>query len=231
MQSERTIHQADLDAYCQQVYQRIKRAWLDMPPSFTTKECRFSILYGPPIFNPDIMIIGTNPGYNPADLYDAEIDTWPSENEYWIKNWPLAKKLRKFFSAAGIEHVLKKSVGTNFLFFKSRAIESDSKGLCWGDNPIKLRKDLEEICLTEVRRLVDKVQPKLIVVLGFGVFDKYCIVSQDVHSPTGDVIGRSGTFCGVNTIGIKHPTGARVSDANMTLVIEHIKSQISDTPT
>ena len=108
--------------YCGDLYDRTRLRRRSLEGQYPTWECRFSILYGPLIFRPDLLILGSNPGFDPADLYEDEILTWPKDNEYTNKDWPLARKLRSIFASAELGNLLERSLGTNLLFFKSKCL-------------------------------------------------------------------------------------------------------------
>jgi hypothetical protein len=167
------------------------------------------------MLRPDLFILGSNPGYNPADLYDDEILTWPTENEYTTQNWPLATKLRSIFANAGLESLLERSLGTNRLFFKSKSLDRHETGLGWADNPKAIREQLEAYCAYELEQLIELIKPKIILVLGLSVFDNFAnSVSRDVKGAKGRRVAAVGSADGIKAIGIIHPTGARVSNAD-----------------
>ena len=151
--------------YCADLYRRTRTLWLGLEGQYPTWECRFSILYGPPQVSPDLLILGRNPGFDPDDLYNEEILTWPKANEYTNKNWKLATKLRSIFADAGISNLLDRSVGTNQLFFKSKGIGRHETGLGWADNPLPIRKRLEEYCTQELEQLIRLLKPRLVLAI------------------------------------------------------------------
>ena len=132
--------QADLEEYCRDLYVRADQKWDQIRHEFVTGHLAFGILYGPPRLNPPLLIVRTNPGYDEDD----DSQTWPSENLFSIypppqrdkRRWRLAQELIKYFEHIGQETVLKESVPTNLLFFKSRGMEKNIKDrLCWKNNP------------------------------------------------------------------------------------------------
>jgi len=180
-------------------------------------------LYGPPIFRPDLLIVGRNPGFNADDLYDDEIRTWPLKNEYTNRHWPLAKKIRSIFSDAGLETLLDSSLGTNQLFFKSKVIGRHQTGLGWGDNPINVRKKLEAYCARELASLVQFLEPRTILTLGLSVFDDLADDDRrDVVSGKERRLASIGAGFGGRMVGIIHPTGAQVSNVDWDQVAREL---------
>lgn len=215
-------------AHCEGIYHRTHALWTSLEGRFPTWKCRYSILYGPPSHRPELLILGANPGYNPDDLYDDEILKWPPENEYIAKDWPLAQRLRRLFSAANCGDLLEASLGTNLLFFKSRAIGHHESGLGWLDNPPHIRFQLESHCRQELNALIGILEPKAILILGLSVFDGFIL--DDVKpflSPSGRRVATSGKTKGIPAIGIIHPTGARTTNADWTLIARYIAKTFS----
>ena len=226
--------------HCKALYERTHALWRSLEGQYPTWECRYSILYGPPITKPELMIIGSNPGFNASDLYDEEVLTWPGKNEYHTKDWPLAARLRSLFQSAGVPDALAQSVGTNRLFFKSKSLGRHPTGLGWQDNPASIRQDLEAYCSAECERLMAVLHPRRVLALGLGVFDQVVDVSESQITGTGGRrIAASGFASRIPVLGIIHPTGARVSNLEWQRVVEWLATafcrqpdttQVSDKP-
>ncbi len=217
----------EVTTYCENLYSRTRALWRSFNGQYPTWKCRFSILYGPPIFRPDLLIVGRNPGFNAADLYDEEILTWPRKNEYTNKNWPLATKLRSIFSNADLESLLEQSLGTNQLFFKSKGIGRHETGLGWANNPLDVRRQLEAYCVHELERLVQRLEPRALLTLGLSVFDDIADVGQrDILSAKGRRVAAVGNAFGATIIGIIHPTGAQVSNEDWAIVANELALEL-----
>lgn len=82
----------------------------------------FCILYTPPIFNPDVLIIGQNPSYFTPKMPRSEIDKImmsgeiPRVNSYIEHNHIFAKEIRRIFKYDK-STFLENCVGTNIWFF------------------------------------------------------------------------------------------------------------------
>ncbi|MEO1034997.1 MAG: hypothetical protein AAFX44_05485 [Pseudomonadota bacterium] len=221
--------EAEVTEYCEGVYQRTYELWRSLEDQFPTWGCRFGILYGPPSFRPDLLIVGRNPGFNPDDLFDEEVVTWPSENEYIRKHWPLAKKLRMVFDDAGKGSLLANSLGTNKLFFKSKSIAREKSGLGWQDNPLAIRQRLEGFCSKELTNLIDFLEPKTVLALGLSVFDEMAdSTDRDLLSFKNRRLARFGSSNGRPMIGVIHPTGARVSNEDWSIVASELSRELSN---
>ena len=223
----------DLRDYCHSVYTQTRNKWASLRGQYPTWECRFSILYGPPALRPELLILGTNPGFDPSDLYDAEIESWPKANEYWVKDWPLAVRLRALFREAGCTESLREAVGANLLFFKSKSLKPHPSGLGWKDNPPHIRHTLERFCSEQLRGLVREINPKRILTLGFQPFDNITdSVMQVTHSATDKDRKRRifavGTGWDRKVFGIIHPTGARVSTQDCKVIAQQLSSCLRD---
>src|SRR5208337_1306434 len=128
----------------------------------------FQILYGPPFFHAPVLFIGYQPGKGcktalEERAYGAE-DRWPPKSEYATECWPLAKRLREMLGKEFIE----KCVGTNAIFVRSNNIEDYRKKFDTG-----LRTDIKEFCLHCVEKMVNAIQPTLIVAIGFATLDLF----------------------------------------------------------
>lgn len=219
--------ESEVTTYCEDLYSRTRALWRALEGQYPTWKCRFSILYGPPIIRPDLLIVGRNPGFNADDLYDEEILTWPRKNEYTNKNWPLATKLRSIFSDADLETLLERSLGTNQLFFKSKGIGRHETGLGWADNPLDVRRQLEAYCVHELEGLVQILEPRAVVTLGLSVFDDVTKVGQrDITSAKGRRVAAVGSVYGTTIIGIIHPTGAQVSHEDWAIVANVLSAKL-----
>jgi hypothetical protein len=216
-----------IDAYCRDLYDRTRALWITLKGKYPTWCCRFSILYGPPMFSPDLLILGSNPGFDPSDLYDEEILTWPTDNEYTTQSWRLAKKLRSIFAEAGLEDLLKRSLGTNRLFFKSKNLNHHESGLGWADNPPNIQKQLGAYCANELEKLIRLLEPRVVFALGLSVFDDVAdAVSCEIKGVKGRRVAAIGRVDGSKMLGIIHPTGARVSNEDWSIVAKTLAREL-----
>lgn len=148
----------DLKALYEDLYIQVQQYWehkLSVLPR--TGELKFGIFYSPVRHRPALMIIGANPGF------DADDDTKdpPPENLFYEdpppkgrkkEQWTIAPALRKLFRLADREEILRCSVVTNLLFFKSRCLGRDQKECRgWRDNGnARARSEIESYCQDKV---------------------------------------------------------------------------------
>ena len=224
---EKLRGEIEVIAYCEVLYSRTRKLWRSLEGQYPTWKCRFSILYGPPTFRPDLLIVGRNPGFNADDLCGEEILTWPRENEYTNKHWPLARKVRSIFADSDLESLLEHSLGTNQLFFKSKIIGRHENGLGWADNSLDMRRRLEAYCFRELQGLIHNLEPRAILTLGLSVFDDIAEDRlRDVRGAKGRRVAAIGGVCGTKVIGIIHPTGAQVSKEDWAVVAKELSAEL-----
>lgn len=213
-----------IEDHCRDLYARTFGLWRSLEGQYPTWKCRFSILFGPPVSRPDLLILGANPGFSEADLYDEEVLTWPERNEYATQDWLLARTLRTMFQSIGLQAVLDRSVGTNRLFFKSKSLGPHKSGLGWADNPPWVRSRLEAYCEAELDKLVQSLEPRAILVLGLSVFDRYVDDPGRTLSSGNRRVGQIGTKGTISVLGIMHPTGARMSNSARAVIADGISN-------
>jgi hypothetical protein len=204
--------QADLEEYCRDLYVCADQKWDQIRHEFVTGHLAFGILYGPPRLNPPLLIVRTNPGYDEDD----DSQTWPSENLFSIypppqrdkRRWRLAQELIKYFEHIGQETVLKESVPTNLLFFKSRGMEKNIKDrLGWKNNPLAARQSLEKWCYDEVRKLTVKINPSRILVVGITPYKRLAEDTRPESRGAKRALYRRGTVFNKPATGPIHLTG------------------------
>jgi hypothetical protein len=210
----------DLDRFCENLYAEIRQYWEGKRKLLPrTGELKYGIFYSPVRHRPALMIVGANPGFDSDDDTKAppvgnlfygfgERD----ENEYKI-----TAVLRKLFQLANQEKMLRDSVVTNLLFFKSRCLGKHRKtrqGWCDNGNA-DVRKQIEGFCQTRVAQIVNRLDPMRILVLGLATWEKVAEGQVKVAARRPKMSGRlalSGTVFNRSALGIIHPTGARISD-------------------
>jgi hypothetical protein len=167
----------------------------------------FKILYAPARFEPSVLVIGLQPGGSASNLRDAELRQPSASNEYLSESWTLARELRKRFGPT----YLQGAIGTNAIFFRapSRVI--------WRGIERQLRTQLEMFCVGENGRLIQAMQPKQILLLGWDALDLMRGGSEFrelvANRPGGGRRRRkrllqSGRIEGVPAFAIPHPSKA-----------------------
>ncbi len=211
----------------QGIYDRVNALWGLHKADLFGGACGFSILSGPPEFEPSLMIIGANPGFG-ADDTEPHIEvSWPAASYIADADWTLARKLRAIFATAERPEALKACLQTNFLFFKSSSLGRDGRYPWLAVSP-SIRATLEQRCSEEVIELIRNVKPGLILVLGLDPFDKHAANAETA------MLDRSakrrllvtGEIAGYPAIGVLHPTGARVAAQDWSRVSGYLSTRI-----
>jgi len=183
----------------------------------------YSILYSPLPEQADLVIVGYNPGGNSTDFDVENAGSIPTEHEYLNESYPLAKKMRQLFEESGHLELLKKSVKTNLIYFRSRDVKS------WESIPKDIRTTLETRSIAATTSLVRQLKPKWIVCEGFATYDRLCeqlLVSKDKNQNINSAVRVSSITGGPLIIGLKHPTGARWSSSEKNETLKWFKSYL-----
>jgi hypothetical protein len=203
--------QSEMDDYALGMYSRTNVIWNHNALNLFNGECGFSILSGPPIFRPEILFIGNNPGFG-ADDHQPHVEKhWPEESYLSDPKWKFARKICSIFGSNN-EMARQRAIQTNFLFFKSSSISKKSR-YRWNDLPHAFRNDLQVFCDNELKGFVQVSMPNTIVVLGLGGFDNY---ATDCKEILRDRSGKrrllvEGRLFGRQAHGIPHPTGSHIA--------------------
>jgi hypothetical protein len=160
----------------------------------------FAILYTPPRYRPDLLIIGQNPGnFGPDNgTWDDEPNqkmmsgTVPRINSYIAHDHNFATELRGCFEGqnAGL---LETCVGMNLWFFQAKGTP-------------QLPGNLKAFCESYARRIIDAIAPKVILCLSGTAFGA---LKMGKISTFGDVkaLCKLSHFATIPMIYAHHPTG------------------------
>lgn len=130
----------------------------------------FQILYSPLQFKPDFMFVGINPGagyFNSTGELANRLEP-ESTMEYVFENYALANETKKLFQLLGLSNTeLSKAVKSNFYFIATE----NEKGL---NEIITLLDilDFEKKSMDWNNRLIEMIQPKIIICEGKSAFTK-----------------------------------------------------------
>lgn len=163
----------------------------------------FKILYGPPILKPPVLFVGYQPGGSAKDDEREQAagahEHWPEVLEYATGNWQLARNMRSMFDL----EKLKGCVGLNAIFFRAPDEKKWKKTI-----PLDLRDEIRSFCLPRVERIIDVMQPALVVAIGFKALRLFDETEQpDQRNQSGLVITRSGLIGGYPALATLHLTG------------------------
>jgi hypothetical protein len=160
---------------------------------------RFVILYTPPTPKPRLLLIGHNPSFfhkNLTDLADAKsgltiteknlndvAERIPDESSYLRHSHKFASDLGRIFEDICQPHWLKEMVGMNSLFVQTggKGVER-LKDLSDKDE----FKELEMLCVSLSKRLIELMKPKLVLFVGAKARDKFSVQQFPRNfNPTG----------------------------------------------
>ena len=115
------------------------------------------------------------------------------------------------------EAILRDSVVTNLLFFKSRCLGTHATTVQgWCDNRnFAVRREIEDYCRTRVEEIVRRLDPSRILVLGLATWDKVAegeINRVTRRTRTSGRLAVTGAVFDRSALGIIHPTGARIGE-------------------
>lgn len=196
-----------------EVYEKWKR-------DYPLWDSGFKVFYSPVRKNPKLMILSYNPGGNETsfqeDLNHFEKGSYSGfmKNEYLTRDYPMAKKIRAFFEENC--DLLETSVTLPIIFFRSKNTKYLKKNF-----PKELQHNMENFCLTHVKRIIETVNPQSILILGFetySVFRKYYGPFKkevEIKGEKNRRIGLKAYWGKIPLFCILHPTGARISNTDV----------------
>ena len=211
------------ETICSQIYKDAKKFYAE---EFKDREDDpgFQILYGPPFFHAPVLFLGYQPGSGKGCKtaleereYGSE-DRWPSKSEYVTESWPLAKRLREMFGKDFIE----KCVGLNAIFVRAGSMQK------YSELDRALRSQIEEFCRLRVEKMVNAIQPKLIVAIGFATLDLLAVDDVDITktNQNGRVLTKRGKIFGRDALGVLHLSGARISIPDRKTIADIVSGSI-----
>ncbi len=137
-----------------ETFARLKRAHLR-----DVVEHRITAMYGPPIANPDLMLVSFQGGG--ADSSPSE-STWPDRLRYLNSNFEFGRALRSQFRQAGLYNTLEtRTVAIAACFPEARVKQSNRWMAKQG-----ARADWREFSANWVRRMVSAMRPRAVLVFG-----------------------------------------------------------------
>jgi hypothetical protein len=178
----------------------------------------FEILMGPPYENAPVLFIGFQPGRGAEDQHTAaryEVDWVSTCCQYATEKWRLAKRVREIFEPFDPAwKMLGNCIGLNVIFSRSPNEEVYNRSL-----PDELRQDVLDFCLPRVRRLIERLNPKKIIVIGFKTLE---LIKDGVETPLAcsadlgkngkhRVLVKSARAFERDVIATLHLTGSRIS--------------------
>lgn len=131
----------------------------------------FRVFYGPVSAEPELLILGYQPGGDPEDFKRDHLDRLsngdfspPERHEYLTSDYTIARRMRrKVFK--GDNEILSRSVKSNVIFFRAKNMDR------WKRVPNEKRRDMENFSLQKVEEMIETLNPKSILVEGMATWD------------------------------------------------------------
>lgn len=173
----------------------------------------YEVLFGPPHVHADVLFIGFQPGGD-QDLGDcaqpAEREPmWPSECQYAVADWRLAKRLQSIFTPI----FLKGCTGSEVQFFRAKNYQA------YGFWPDDLRRETEQFSLSRLALIIEAIEPKRIVMIGkqpmLFLMPKHEAVGQ---SDLGHFLIAKGECMGISAMACAHLSGRRLTVGEMSRI-------------
>ena len=205
--------------WTENIYQETNQLWKEIGKP----DKGYAIFFSPIKINPELMIIGENPAGN--DEFNEEEVAIPQQHDYQIYDYPMAANMKKIFRFGGVEDNLFDSVKLNLNFFASKNVEIISNQ----DYYERIRHFSEN----KVNEIIEKLNPKIILAEGIGVFDKLVRIGngketcKPVFEKNNRIFRKGLIFNSISLIGIPHPTGTfGISDATRKKIGNLIANEI-----
>ncbi|HQV04664.1 MULTISPECIES: hypothetical protein [unclassified Novosphingobium] len=172
----------------------------------------YYLMYGPLLDAPPILFVGYQPGGDQTDpeLHLREpVHDLPAVSYYATDDWKLAVVMRKLWG----RELMAASTGLNAIFFRSPRVSVFEREVA---SP--LRRRIEAHCLPIVEALVEAMEPRLVVAIGFRTLELFGPTLPALSSPNGRVLVRSGRIGKHQAIGTLHLSGARISAVDLSAI-------------
>lgn len=161
----------DLNQWSDSLLRETYNKWSSLEGKYEFWKSGFAVFYSPVYENPDLMIIGYNPGGDSDTFNEKEALLIPEEHEYFKWNYPLAKKMREtIFNKINKTDLLRKSIKLNLIFFRS------NNKKCFTSISREVRKDIEQFCHGKVREIIIPTKPKIVIAEGIITYDKLKLI-------------------------------------------------------
>jgi len=202
------------ESKCQQIYAEAQAFFGQIP---RPRNYGFKILYAPPFWQPPILFVGYQPGGGDDD-YERETARgsdkhWPAMCEYATESWKLAKRMRQMFGRTFLE----RCVGVNAIFLRWPAVADYRRTL-----DKDTRAQIEAFCLARVTQIVEVIDPKKIVAVGFETLELFGASMVDLANEKQRTLTRIGKIAGRPAIGTLHLSGAHISKPDLDRIRDRV---------
>ena len=210
----------DLDKWATAYIREVHENWLGLVQRSPCYKSGYSVFYSPVVMHPGLMVIGYNPGGGSDSFDPTREQQLSTKHDYFVSDYPLARRMRRLFESIGKTSLLASSVKTNMIFFRTRNVDE------WNSIELRIRKDLRRFCLEKNIELIRIIQPSVVLTEGI---DTYSILKQELRITGDDVLRFKGRSLFIKNhssspklLGMIHPSGARVSNDEWKLIQERL---------
>lgn len=206
----------------QDTYQK----WLIYENQYKIWNYGFGVFYSPIYYQPDLMLIGYNVGGSEKDFSLQECLVIPDEHEYFLYNYKLARIQKNIWDNLNGVEVLRSSIKLNLNFFRSKSIAQ------WKTIPKSIRLDLENFSINIVKEIISNLEPKIIIAEGIATYDELLWKVFGIESSLSSKCEKRNKrriFIDTlhydrNILGIAHPSGCRLNNEDIQLIISNLKN-------
>jgi hypothetical protein len=221
----------EINEWGENLTQDVYQHWLNWRDGYSFSKSGFSVFYSRPNPNPDLLILGFNPGGDESAFrkdYDSHLPPEGFHDYFQEANgdYPLAKKMRKLFEDIGKTPTLRKSVKLNLIFFRSSHVNQ------WKQIEKPLRQEMEKYCFRKVEEAIRILQPRFILTEGIQTFQILKSILPGTSDPKfepgsrGRAIFAKSIFEETPLLGIIHLTGARPSNAEFQNIARYLSEEL-----
>jgi hypothetical protein len=206
----------NLEKWASNLVSDVHNQWKSLQEKHGCFSSGYSVFYSPVSSNPALMVIGFNPGGGADSFDETKANQIPQEHDYFVHDYALAKKMRDLFSSIGKSDLLKNSVKTNLIFFRTKSQDD------WNAVEPVVRKQIEMYCRDKVLEMIEVMKPRLILSEGIETYltlkRALGIQEDEALESQGRSLFLKAKSSSLKLLGIIHPSGARVSNDDWSLI-------------
>ncbi len=219
--------QRHLDELAQRITDETNREWLSKRSLYAGSEAGYAVFYSPVSNEASLLVVGFNPGGD-AGSFNVDIASRvPTQHDYFVYDYLLARRMRALFSGIGSESILRRSVKTNLIFFRTPTKAA------WAEVPPGIRRSLEIFCAARIVEIYHALRPRVVLAEGLDTYDRlrpilgFRSIDESLRNHVGRrIYARSMASDGSRLVGLIHPSGARVSNHDWAIIAGQLKSDL-----
>jgi hypothetical protein len=222
--------ETDIERWAKGIREETLGKWDSLKDKYNFSKYGFDVFYSPIFENPDLMILGYNPGGDEDSNFTPESALATRlEHEYFTENYRLAVMMKTIFHKIDKIELLRKSVKLNLIFFRSRNKNQ------YITIPKNIRNEMEEFCFDKINQIISRLNPKVIITEGVQTFDilkrilekSGLLFLSEPRKPEekGRRVCCKAEAGSMKIIGLLHLSGARPrpNEGELNLIIDALK--------